>query len=833
MNQQIKLSQAIQYVIIGLALLIFLLIWPIGLIHETTISKSEEVVAQESEPISVEHNATQMFVAEGDNLSAVDLYVTNDMQGETITFRLYDASYTEMFNIFYVVKNGTKLPGFVHIPVDYELVKDQEYYYTLEGLTADLYVNYEDTYESTSIVNGILAYGGIEVSGYNIIARYEYTNALPWYFILLSAVLLGAIATGLYILTAKIFEKKATDKEIKVHTLFRIIGNPIIAVATVIMLYLVFPGRTFCSGIVNYIFYDLGILLLAAFLLYVLNSKRTSTAPFCTVEKIKDRVPDVLQAVCFASALWSCYEYWNGLFDITHAYATCKMLCWFLLAIITTYKKKELLNIINLIYLIVAVIGAYFYAKPYIGIEEQGELYKLQAYVIVIGGFVIINSIRIIINMIRKKEFTLPRISYLIMVIVLFAGMIVFRNTRTWTILTAVMIALFALRMCVWEKRIRLSGNFCVGILFNFIITVVFCLMHRPYLSYVYYRYGMLFHTVTVTAEYLTLIIGATIVAFLARNKARMKSDESNYIAFMWKELLLFGVAAVYMFLTLSRTGLFAVMAMLFVILILYMVTTVNENKIKHLVNILLVMLISFVISFPIVFTFTRTIPVMVNDPVRSELEEAEQPIPGGEPKNSSFYMSIERFMEVAGLKLFNQEEKQDSANNVVVEKISDSYASVDETNVIESTDREESETVEEDTQADFSNGRIELFDDYRKEWNLTGHTEMGVPMKNGEIAVHAHNSFLQCIHDFGLIVGLFIIIFGAMTFMFGANNFRNNWEKDMYTLLTPIVMVGFCAAGMAEWMYHICNPMGFALFISILPILFSKKEVEKKIYEK
>ena len=91
MNQSIRLSKAIKILIIILAALLFVAIWPANIIQQTYVSKSNEIMAMESDPVSVQNNVTQMFVGEGGELSAVDLYVCNDMRGETITFRLYDA----------------------------------------------------------------------------------------------------------------------------------------------------------------------------------------------------------------------------------------------------------------------------------------------------------------------------------------------------------------------------------------------------------------------------------------------------------------------------------------------------------------------------------------------------------------------------------------------------------------------------------------------------------------------------------------------------------------------------------------------------------------------
>ena len=90
MNQKIKISEGIKYVIIGLALLVFMMIWPTNIIHKMEVSKSKEEILQVSDPISVENNGTQMFIAEGNYLDSVELYIANDMAGEIITFRVYD-----------------------------------------------------------------------------------------------------------------------------------------------------------------------------------------------------------------------------------------------------------------------------------------------------------------------------------------------------------------------------------------------------------------------------------------------------------------------------------------------------------------------------------------------------------------------------------------------------------------------------------------------------------------------------------------------------------------------------------------------------------------------
>ena len=243
MNQNVKLSKAISYVVIVLAALLFLAVWPMGILQQTYVSKSNEVMAMESDPVNVEHNVTQMFVGEGGELSAVDLYVCNDMRGETITFRLYDSSYTEIYNKFHVVKEDQEFPGFVHIPVGYDLIKDQEYYFTLEGLSADMTVAYEERETSTSIVNGFMSYAGIEIQRYNVIIRYEYSNPFAWWQVLLFGVGIAAVTAGLLWGIKQLFEKKIADRDVKVHNVFRAVLNPVVVSAGIILCLMILKVR--------------------------------------------------------------------------------------------------------------------------------------------------------------------------------------------------------------------------------------------------------------------------------------------------------------------------------------------------------------------------------------------------------------------------------------------------------------------------------------------------------------------------------------------------------------------------------------------------------------
>lgn len=834
MNQNVKLSKAISYVVIVLSALLFLAIWPVGLFQQTYVSKSNEIIAMESDPVNVEHNVTQMFVGEGGELSAVDLYVCNDMRGETITFRLYDSSYTEIFNTFYVVKEKQEFPGFVHIPVGYDLIKDQEYYFTLEGLSADMTVAYEERETSTSIVNGFMSYAGIEIQRFNVIIRYEYRNPFVWWQVLIFGAVIAAAATGVLWLIKQLFEKKIADREVKVHNVIKAVLNPVIVLAGAVLCLMIFPGRKFGTGIVNYAFYGGSIILLTVVLLYITNFKREGSKPLVDVEKFKSNLPGYLQSFCFAMALWYCYEYMNGLYDIHHYYAIRRMLIWFLLSMLCTYSKKELLKVWNLVYLVIAGIASYFYAKPYLELEEEGGLYELDAYIMVIGGLVILLLITNIIRFLLRKEKLQKKLSipYIAFWALLLGMMIAFRNTRDWVIVMAVLFGIFYLRMWFWNQSDRVLMIFGNGLILNFIFMVAYCLVHRPYNRYFFYRYGLGFHTVTVTGVYLSLILSAAVVKFLK------KYHQSKRLVDTWPELLILTVANVYLVMTLSRTGYLASVVTEVFIIVLYCCKK-GIQKWKNIGKCFGTILIMIGLFFPIVFTATRILPAISNDPIYTDVEMLGYQVTKGTATDSEFYIDIRYFLEKAGIKMLGIGQEDSayapmSGNEIktackslaqeVQKKLdpNDVFIVNDEILLASSTD----DVGNMDTLDSMSNGRIDIFKDYIANWNLTGHEEMGFPASFGGEHAHAHNVFLQVIHDHGLITGIIFILFGVISFIIALIRFIK--KEDVTSALTLTVIVSFAVAGLTEWNFHLCNPYGISLFVVISPLLFKSRDVKK-----
>lgn len=816
MNQKIKLSQGIKYGIIGLTLLLIWMISNFEVLQNESVSKSREIQIGESGPVSVANNGIQMFLAEGKELKAIELYVLNDMQTETMTLRIHDSNYQQLWETFHVVKRSAQTPGFVRIPVNMELEEGKFYFYTVEGLTTDLYLAYEDTESSDSIANGTFLYGGKEIPGCNIITRYVYkAQPAPW-MILGSKIALCMGAAVLCFAADKLFKEKLKkwDKEITVQKMVQWVANPMLAAGTLAALWSVFPAKMFGTGILNYGFYYLGILLTAFVLFYGINYKRKEGTSFDILKKevIIEKLPQWLMSICFAKILWSCYEYMNGLYEIHHVWAVCKILIWLCLAFLCTLKKEEWLKVWNFVYLLPAAVAAFLKYKPYIGIDSEEALSgRLQVKLTFVAGFVVLQVLVSLIQLILKKRKPYGAWSYwyLGLFLVVITLMIIFRNSREWPIITAVMFGVFYYRMWLWDKRNDLMQIFCNGILLNFVYMVYYCFMHRPYQRFRYNRFGMGFHTVTMTGYYLALVLCAVMVCLFAKYYRTKRWQECL------KELSLLGIGNSYLIMTLSRTGYLAALVME-IFMCVFFVLLNEKKKVLGIVKKFAVGIFVFIWFFPVIFTAQRILPAMVNEPVYSEVEIWEYTVQKGEARDSERYIDIKAFVKVALNKLLGID-----TGNISLMSLTEPVYVTDDTVMV---------AGKMDDAYDISSGRLEIFREYIGEWNLTGHEDMAFELPNGDTPAHAHNSFLQVIHDHGLITGVLFLVFGVLSFLLSIRNYcvKKQEGEDFYNALPIAVILAFAFAGMVEWIFHFANPMGFSLFIVIIPLLFQRYNGEK-----
>ena len=385
----------------------------------------------------------------------------------------------------------------------------------------------------------------------------------------------------------------------------------------------------------------------------------------------------------------------------------------------------------------------------------------------------------------------------------------------------------------------------------------------RPFRAWYFYRYNFVFHTVTVTAAYLTLVLAALFVRLLVRY------HRSRKLYAWWGTGLLFGMAASLLILTLSRTGYLAAGVMGLVILVFVSLVCYRERPGAFFAK-AGVLLLTVLACFPVTYSAIRLIPPLYDDPYIFELEanSEEWAVHKGDRADSENYMTFARFAYCFDGKIFGDEHmvlrkfvdtfmadasaESSREDSPAVSQIYALTASASESagDVLADGETETTGTTEAQTDSgaqsgpsdeeeggDISNGRMALFRRYIAQWNLTGHELMGVPLEDGTLSVHAHNTYLQVIHDHGLITGAVYVLLGVVTLVqmlrYAYCNLyqkrRRGEERDEYAALPLAVFIAFAVAGLVEWLFHPCNPMGFATMAVLAPLLTFQEKRRKR----
>ena len=521
------------------------------------------------------------------------------------------------------------------------------------------------------------------------------------------------------------------------------------------------------------------------------------------------------------------------------------MLIYFGFAVIVTYKRKEILNVINLIYLVIAAVTGYSYYRENVVFaqnEEEAKVVYLSVFAAIVAGVVIINTLLLPIrrymsmrgqylsDRVKKISFkdfwksatdtlTVSRV-YGIMLAVFFALLVIFRNTRGWPVYLVCTFGLYYIRMAVWEKRERLAENICNGILLHFLIMVGYCLLHRPYMFFIYTRYPFIFHTVTVSAVYLAMVVCAALAKLLDAYR------RSRSLSCIWKELVVFGISVEYLIFTLSRTGYLAIIVM--ALIVIPFACLGMKKKLKSLAGAVIMMFMAVVLCFPATFTAQRIIPAIVARPETMDIEELPSEIVHGRDMDSKYYITIRRFLQVFEMKVLGIPEDKCIKS---FDYAKDDIVPVDKMLVVSADfsgdqipEGEAYEMQESDAEA-YANGRFDIFELYAANMNMQGHDKMEIILPNGEMIAHAHNVYLQVAYDHGIPIGIVFIVFGFCTFIQSLIYDIKRKEDRRCSIFPLAILIAFAVAGLTEWIFHPCNPITFCLLLALAPLLVDVKK--------
>ena len=652
------------------------------------------------------------------------------------------------------------------------------------------------------------------------------------------------------------------------------------------------------------------------------------------------RISDLLQTVFTAVTLAFCCDYMNGLYDINHRVSEREMAFFFLLIVLSTFRARELRNRGTLVSGVVsAAAGCLYLVRHWSGPNEAGEGASLENHALVFGVLTAAAFAVTLTNVIRQimagrvaggvgapaetrtagrhphsgtptgaprrgsSAGTYPggkaaaRVSRLFAVVLaVFAlWIVIFRNTRLWPVTLAVFGLLLYLRFITWEERGRLLTNFTNGIVLQFVVTVIWCLLRRYFLAFIYIRFPMQFHTVTVTAEYLTMVEAAALSRLLQKWRSLEGRRFAERAAGLFPEAAFFTAATEYLIFTMSRTGVLAAAVTALVLLIAFGVRrrgTGHYFAAGKAGAAVLAMVLMTAVGFPALFTAQRIIPTVVGRPFTFDGVEhyTWDDIARGRHWDSINWVCIERFRMEFNFKMLGieggeydpyaqkreyEERKQQkesarggalvcgqedilalsadagllehgTADTAVMENAtSDAAAAADQTSadITVSGEADAAAVVSEDvtadaaasgrdpSESDYTNGRLDIWRSYLTALNLTGHDTMGTTL-HGKTMVHAHNTFLQAAYDFGIPGGLLLLLVLLWTFVRGIRFCRAN--PDNRDCMVPMALtVGYTMAGMVEWLFEVSNPCTMMMLLVIAPLLVSSDSGQKKTVEK
>lgn len=883
MRKIITRAQAIKYVIWAMLVVAIITIFPLRLWDEKIISKGNEHPAGVVS-IGGENTALQTFLPEYDHIASIGVMVEGDYFDDTLCLRVFDSGYVLLREQTVTVSES----GYADVYLNLDVNVGDTYYYTVEGVSTDFLVQIENTGNSGTANNGAMQYAGENKDAYNIITRYTYEQPLRKMMSLVWIVVLmfvgGLLSLGIDACAKRIV---ALNELCTIQWAVKRIFNPIVIVLAIAALVCVGPLHMFSIYIADIVVMSLGIVFLVTLLLYTINRDH-SQDEWDPIPYLKKNWQNLAQSICIALALWACVNYMNALYEIFHDIAWRKMVFFLGLGIIVTMTKQEVLNVYNLVLLIIGTIASRLYYTQ--NLPDMVDEYHVEAMLatcrcIPLILILIAYIIRCIVLAVKDKKNVFRIISwpYALLCIVMAAAMIIRRNTRYWPIMMAVVAGVLAFRFLFWEERKNFLGNVSNGILIHFFACVAYALWHRPYEAFEHVRYPFVFHTVTITAEYMSLVMAAAAV------KLFVKYNRTKQLKKCIGETFVFGTAASYTLFTMSRTGMIAVVGMGLVMWVAYSFGPGILNRLKHLGIVAGVVIVSVIVCMPIMFSLQKAVPAMVGEPKTYIVDAYPEALCVSKDWDCDEYITTARFAKAFCSKMLGINEDKIRLDLYTIDGRRDDVY-IKPTDLAERDGFYEEGAVllsgetrfvnkpvlpvkmytydedgtfippfvwnlegpepahwndeeywvyrpkenewhyafwreQEEENADVSNGRMDIYRAYFEQINDEGHEDMGAILQNGEEAAHAHDIYLQVAFDHGKIVGIIFIIWVFMTCVQALIVFLRRRKTDSSVGIVLAVSVTYAVAGLTEWVSHPCNPVGMIMLICLIPMVMYRYE--------
>ncbi len=537
---------------------------------------------------------------------------------------------------------------------------------------------------------------------------------------------------------------------------------------------------------------------------------------------------DAVQICCYACICLMTLYYYNSGSEYGHSVATRVMNAAFGIALLCMYRREELQK--AWIGYLQTAAAAVWIAGTFREHRDAKELvlYVLSAVVV----WIYIKLLSVLAVRIRRREICTHISAYGWLVFSFIAGMVIFRNTRTWPFSVAVPFTSLYLYQFDAEKMNRFLKNFCYGCILAFWLMFGTAALFRPYYSFEFIRYPGWFSSVATAGLFWMLVFACTVSCILA------KTREKGVIFFrkIYFEWLTLGAVSSYLFMTLSRTAALSV-AVLSVAAFLLAEFCYYRDSLKGMLYKILLVVSPALLVFPVIYTVTRCGPAIVGRPVWiTGAEWFSDRIMKKEEMDSSKYMNIaqlgETFLEKwIGVDI-NLTEITGAVSGPGDRTVGEDGEIIFNDNIIAAEERDgqiytmKDYTFHNPDEGDISNGRFDLFRIYYTHLNMTGHDSMLVEDVDENITLyHAHNSYMQVAYDHGIPIGILFVLVVTGGVLYSIVYYKRSCRAVNFAIYPVVVIISFMIAGVTEWIFHPSIPVGFAFLIALTPLVGRQDE--------
>lgn len=819
-------------IFLGTAILVLcLMVWPFQVFGYSDYSGYQKTEPEYTGAVTMEEIVLQQFMPLGAHIQdiRIECKIENVHMQDRVFVTIYDSKFDIIYQEVWYFTDIQTL-GYIQLEPNMDVNIEDVYYIGLNvhfDSEGTLQIPYADQSILMQAECGVLNYATQSYLEKSMFVEFHYTEEFSAGLKVLCVI--GIFLGGVFLYIAIVFlnEKlKVCRKKEKIQKIALIVLAIIITFSISMCFYQMCVKRVFGGEIWDHIVYAGACIVVLILGIYAYcrvwkrlgwqkaqDADEISWKSICT-KNVQTWV-NYLQIVCIVFLFWAGVEYVNAPIQWKQDLARNWLYFLFGLLVLLTSSWRKILNICTVLFCISMIPIGMVYSHLQ-GVENHApEVSCMMVLVFTVWGIVLINTIRNWKRIKNQKSSVLLAICWILICVC----MVLNRYDKEWPVFMAVSFSLFYLQSYTDSQRKQLVHNFLNAILVHFFILVLMCWLHRPYHYYQFNRYPMWFHTVATTGMYLVMVEAVA----LLRLFIKIHDTKSIWLG-PWKEWIVNASVLSYICLTAARTAIIAVLGMYLILAIGALI--VYRLKIKYYLMVVGVNILSLVALLSVVYTTTRCIPAVVNDPVYfNEAEKFDYAIRKGEELNSSKYMNIRALVRMWAVRFgvsevfitnYLEEEVTGGEKLKIIAELA-----ANEVRGIDNSQSREVIGINE-----LSNGRIQIFREYWKRLNWSGHKKMGFSTDTMP-ETHAHNSYLQNAYDFGIHVGIMWLILTIGMLMRAIYQIWVGKDRSEMMFAVLLMSAAFILVSLTEYVSNPCMPLCFAMLFLLITMRTDKNVVK------